>query len=419
MQKKRHATPGQPSSGPFFWFAAGGLAMVFVLIGLARIDRDADTGAPASGVAGEKPVSARAKDSPVIRLRCGGELQRTGVGWWETRRAIYNEIPARVRFESSGKGGKYDGEKAEKRAQELSSAIWNEFDRLGRIFDAFDSRSELGRLNNRSTCNRTGPSATVVSDDLGRVLDISRRLFDASRGAFDPTVGPIRALWKEAAASGREPLESEIEQARRLVGLEKIRVVTARDGTRSATLPPGGAMLDLGAVAKGYAVDRVRAMLQERGVGSALVVLGGEIAAFGKKDGRPWRIGIQHPRDGRAVWGTVEINGELRASTSGNYRQPIEIGDRVYYHIFDPRTGRPVPIRIKEVTTLDVKGRTGNALLDGAATAIAVLGPISGLKLARELGIEALILLSEGDAGAGSLREIMTEGFRTVYRRKR
>jgi thiamine biosynthesis lipoprotein len=414
MQEKRHAAPARP----LFWLAASALVMIAVLIGLALVFRTVETGAEGSATAGEKRGNGAVEGSSTGRSAAGrseggGELEQVGTGWWETRRAIYDEIPARVRFrlpETPGGG--------EKRARELARAIWSEFERLGRVFNAFDPTSELGRLNARAGRSREGTSAVTVSEELARVLEISGTLFEMSSGAFNPTIGPIRELWRAAAESDRPPSEAEIEQARKRVGPGRLRILAAGKQNRMVVLPPGGVQLDLGAIAKGYAVDRVRAMLRERGVSSALVVLGGDIGAFGDKDGRPWRIGIQHPRDDRAVWGTVDGSGELRVSTSGNYRQPIAIGGRVYYHIFDPRTGRPVPTRVEGVTTLDVKGRASNALLDGMATTITVLGPEAGLKLTRELGIEALVLLSEGEAKNAGLREIMTEGFRAVYRPK-
>ncbi len=302
-------------------------------------------------------------------------------------------------------------------ARALADAVWTEFERVGRIFNAFDPTSELGRLNAQSRRSRGKPSATAVSAGLERVLDLSKTLFEASGGAFDPTIGPVRDLWRAAAETDGEPSVKEIDRVRKLVGLGRVRTVKAPDGNRMIILPPGGMQLDLGAIAKGYAVDRVGNLLKARGARSALVVLGGDVSAFGDNDGRPWRIGIQHPRRNLAVWGTVEVRGALRVSSSGSYRQPIVIDGRVHHHIFDPRTARPVTTRIEGVSTVDLKGQASNALLDGLATAITVLGPEAGLQLARALEVEALVLVAEGDAKQGSLREQMTEGFRAVYRR--
>jgi thiamine biosynthesis lipoprotein len=115
-----------------------------------------------------------------------------------------------------------------------------------------------------------------------------------------------------------------------------------------------------------------------------------------------------------ALWGVVAKTEIIRVSTSGNYRQALEIGGKAYYHIFDPRDGRPVSTRVLGITTADLEGRASSALLDGAATAIAVMGAEAGLAFARRLGIDAMILLAGADGG---VREVMTQQFRAHFER--
>jgi thiamine biosynthesis lipoprotein len=363
--------------------------MLLCLVGLARLD----------GRGGN--------DEPAPAVAAGNEAERVRGDWWETRRYVYDGIPAWIRFHLP------EGEHSA--AQALADRIWKEFKRIGAIFNDFDPTSEVSRLNRASRGNadsRTLP----VSVDLYRVIETSNRLFAESGGGFDPTVRPIRRLWRDAARSGRPPSDAEIDWVLKRVGLARLRAATADDGARTVTLPESGVELDFGAIAKGHAVDRVEELLRGRGVPAALVVLGGDVCAFGDNDGEPWRIGIQHPREEGALWSSIAVPGKVRASTSGNYRQPLRIADKVYYHIFDPRTGRPVSTRVESVTTLDMAGRQSNALLDGAATAVAVLGPSAGLELARRLGIDALILVSAKD---GAVEEVMTDGFRALLRRER
>jgi len=115
-----------------------------------------------------------------------------------------------------------------------------------------------------------------------------------------------------------------------------------------------------------------------------------------------------------ALWGVIAKTGAVRVSTSGNYRQSLEIGGKTYYHIFDPRDGRPVSTRVLGITTADLEGRASSALLDGAATAIAVMGADAGLTFARRLGIDVMILLSDAD---DTVREVMTPQFRAHFER--
>ena len=169
---------------------------------------------------------------------------------------------------------------------------------------------------------------------------------------------------------------------------------------------------DFGGIVKGYAVDRVRQILLNYSITAGLVQLGGEINAFGDNDGKPWRVGIQHPKQMDKIWGVISSNNRLRVSTSGNYRQPIQIKGKSFYHIFSPETGRPVSERVLGVTTASLDGKTSNARLDGIATAITVMGATKGLALAEKLHIDALILYEKKD---GSIGEIMTPGLLNYY----
>lgn len=142
-------------------------------------------------------------------------------------------------------------------------------------------------------------------------------------------------------------------------------------------------MFDFGGIAKGYAVDRVRDILMGEGVVSCLVQLGGEVATYGDQEAVPWRIGIQNPKQMDKIWGAISGHGRISVSTSGNYMQPIIIEGHSFYHIFNPKTGKPVSEKILGVTTASMGGKISNAVLDGAATAVTVLGIHPGLAFAQ------------------------------------
>ncbi len=318
-------------------------------------------------------------------------------GWWETTNYIYFDIPARVVFQLPEKEERIDPEV-------LSKQIWNEFERIGNIFNPFDPDSETARLNRAGT-RRTIP----VSKEMLEVLMLSRTLWLASNGAFDPTMLPVKQMWEDAVQSQQIPSNREITKAMAHAGFDKVEIIKERSEIRRKDK---GVRFDFGGIAKGFAVDKVTALLREHEIPAALVALSGEIRTFGKNDDTPWRIGLQHPLDMNALWGVVSSDLDICVSTSGNYRQPLFISGREFYHIFDPQTGRPVSEKILGVTTLCSSKKASNALLDGTATAITVTGMDEGIKLAERLGIETLIVKK---SRTGEIEEAMTAGFKTHY----
>ena len=113
------------------------------------------------------------------------------------------------------------------------------------------------------------------------------------------------------------------------------------------------------------------------------------------------------------IWGVISSYGELRVSTSGNYRQPIKINEQSFYHIFSPQTGRPVSEKVLGVTTVSIDGKHSNAELDGIATAITVMGATKGIELAEKLSIDVIILYENSD---GTIGELMTPGLSDYYK---
>ena len=325
-------------------------------------------------------------------------LRETRDGWWETSDEIYFGIPARIMFRMP------DNAEDPASPETIAGNIWAEFDRIGDIFNAFDPDSETGRLN------ATGRQKTTsVSSDMMAVLLVSKALWEKSGGAFDPTMLPVKRMWEDAVRDQKIPSNRDILKTMTIVGFENVAIHRAEGKIRTKKRD---IQFDFGGVAKGYAVDQVTGVLETHGIPAALIVLAGEIRAFGDNNGRPWRIGIQHPLDMGDAWGAVSAETDIRVSTSGNYRQPLRIAGREFYHIFDPDTGRPVSEKILGVTTLCASGKASGAFLDGAATAIVVLGVEKGLTFAEKTGIETLVIRQ---SGSGEIEELMTDGFRALY----
>ncbi len=208
-------------------------------------------------------------------------VTRTDDGWWESRRMIYFDIPARIRF--------YLPEADRPAAKDVAKKGWDEFARIGRVFNPSDPDSETGRLN---AADKTGPVS--VSEDIFSVLELAKRLWQASNGAFDPTMGPVKTLWQQAVKDQKIPSDRRIHSVLARTGFEHVLL---KPGQNAVICQKEEITFDFGGIAKGYAVDRVRNILKDAGIRAGLVQLGGEIAAFGSNGNKPWRIGIQHPAD--------------------------------------------------------------------------------------------------------------------------
>jgi thiamine biosynthesis lipoprotein len=245
---------------------------------------------------------------------------------------------------------------------------------------------------------------------MNSVIRISRQLWKETEGNFDPTMWPIKQLWQNAEKNQQIPSETDITKALQQTGFDKIKLHEKNENSMKLENHP--VKFDFGGVVKGYAVDQVRQILLDCGITAGLVQLGGEISAFGKNNETPWRIGVQHPKQMDKVWGIISSYGDLRVSTSGNYRQPININGQSFYHIFSPLTGKPVSEKVLGVTTLSINGKSSNAELDGIATAITVMGTAKGLELTEKLNIDVIILYENSD---GTIGELMTPELSDYY----
>jgi len=294
--------------------------------------------------------------------------------WYAETRELYHGIPVTVRFAPAD--------------EQLAGRIWSYLEHVDDVFNSYRPDSEVARVN-----QAVKPGRIEVSVELAEAVRLSRCLHEMTGGAFDITVRPLVQVWREAAETGRLPAREALLSARAKVRMDRIRVA---DGELYFDAPDMSC--DFGGVVKGIAVDTVVAMLEEAGRQGAFVQIGGETAAFGvSASGGPHRIGVQHPLEAGKLWTVILDPGPaICAATSGNYRQPVIVGDQVFYHIVDPRTGRPADTHVLSATV--VFAETGsNGLADGLSTACVVLGPERAVALVEGLGGEALLLVKAGD----------------------
>ncbi len=276
-------------------------------------------------------------------------------------------------------------------AEAVMAAAFSAMAEVEARMSAHRDDSETARLNAAA-----GP--LEVSAATADLLALGLRVAAASGGAFDLTLGRLKTLWGFAGDAPRVPDDMAITAALQGIGPESLRLEGRRVTKREAVLH-----VDLGAIAKGYAVDRAIAALQAAGIRHASVNAGGDLRLLGDYGGRPWRIGIQHPRNPEAVLATLEL-ADAAVVTSGDYERFFEIDGVRYHHILDPHDGRPADA-CQSVTVVAASAAEADAL----ATAAFVLGPEAGRRLVEAWGGLALVVAADGTV---SLSEALKERVR-------
>lgn len=287
----------------------------------------------------------------VLAVLCGcGSVGRDKAQRFEFRRLVMG-VEARVVV--------YAGD--EPTATAGARAAYARLADLEQVFSDYRPGSEVMQL-----CDRAGQGPIPVSDDLFRVLAAADRVHSLTDGAFDPTVGPLTKLWREARAKHPPALPdaATIEAARAQMGWEH---VTLDAKARVVAITTPGVRIDLGGIAKGSSAAEAVRTLRELGLPRAMVTLSGDIAVGEAPPGEQgWTIEIDPGVDGVTPFTQTVRNASV--STSGDRTQFVDVGGVRYSHILDPRTGLGVTHR----TAACVIAQDG-ALADGLATALCVL----------------------------------------------
>jgi thiamine biosynthesis lipoprotein len=276
--------------------------------------------------------------------------------------------------------------------QRLASSIQSVLDEVNERMSNYLVDSELSRLNRAPV-----GEAFAVSKELAFVLSEAQRISELTSGAFDVTVSPLVRLWGFGPGPGSleaddepSPAETAIAAARERVGFRALHLSeTPPVATKEKALE-----LDLSAIAKGYAVDRVALFLADEGYDDYLVEIGGELRSSGMSPrGDAWRVAIEKPLPGvRAVARVVPLR-DLALATSGDYRNFYERDGRLWSHLIDPAAGRPVSHTLGSVSVAHESCMTADALASG----LLVMGPEDGYRLALREGWAALFLSRSPD----------------------
>ncbi len=271
------------------------------------------------------------------------------------------------------------------KANDAIQSAFKEIERIEKIASNFNKDSELSQLNLKGFS-----SHPELFDIINKSMDYAK----LTEGAFDITVYPLTKLWgfntDTSEGTGipqgkyKVPTDKEIKDTLEIVGYERIKL-----DYKNKKVYLNRSKLDLGGIAKGFAVDKAINILRERGIRKALVNAGGDIKFIGNKK---WRIGIQHPRLKDKLITTIKLKNKAIV-TSGDYERYFMINEHRYQHIINPITGYPATECIS-VTIIADDATDADAL----ATGVVVLGPDKGMKLINKLkNIEGLIIDSEGN----------------------
>jgi len=259
--------------------------------------------------------------------------------------------------------------------------VLNEMDRVNRLMSPYIEASQLSEINKFA---HQGP--VEVDQDLFTLIEKSIEVSLLTNGAFDITYASVGHLYDYRKKI--KPTEEEVAAAKLLIDYKNLVLDKAQS---SISFLKKGVKIDLGGIAKGFAVDQSIKLLQETGIQHALVSAGGDTRLLGDRRGRPWLVGIRDPQNTKDVIAMLPLQNEA-LSTSGDYERFFIEGGEKYHHIIHPTTGYSAS-EVRSASILASDSTTTDAL----STSIFILGPVKGLELINRLeDVEGVIVDKRG-----------------------
>lgn len=249
-------------------------------------------------------------------------------------------------------------------------------------FSNYNENSEISKINQNA-----GVASIKVDKDIKEVLEVSTKYGEMSNGILDITINPLSKLWKDSESNLIVPEDYQIKETLNFIDYRNILI------NENEVMIPSGYSLDLGAIVKGYAADKVKEYLISKNVNSALINLGGNILAIGENiNDKEFKIGIKKPFTSESeIIGKVNINDES-VVTSGIYERYITINDTIYHHILNPFTGYPADNELESVTIVSNKSIDGDAL----STFIFIEGLEGGFGIVENMdNVEAIFVTKD------------------------
>lgn len=275
--------------------------------------------------------------------------------------------------------------KSEEEARKATKVAMDELNRIHNKFHAWQD-SELTRLNEAIAA---GESASVDAELVG-VLQDAQQLAQETGQLFNPAIGHLINLWGFQSEQFAEqlPLQTDIEEWRATQpSLNDLQIDGLQVSSKNKAVK-----IDLGGYAKGYALDRVVEKLHQQGINNALINIGGNILALGQHDDRPWRVGIQHPRQAGALAILSLKDGEA-VGTSGDYQRYFMVDGQRYCHLINPIIGYPQ--NQVQAVTIVLRGKRAGVLSDVLSKPLFISGSSGWQQKAKLLGVSDVLLVNQ------------------------
>lgn len=244
--------------------------------------------------------------------------------------------------------------------------------------------SDINKINENSGNGEN----VVIHGKTAQMLSIATEISLSTNGAFDITTGALVDLWNRAKESKQLPLDVEVSENIDLVDYNDLLINENHTG---AMLLRDGQAINVGGIAKGYIADELAKLLHSKGVESAMINLGGNTLAIGKKiDGTKWRVGIQDPVDPNALIAEVSIT-DMSVVTSGDYERYFEVDGVRYHHILDTKSGYPSDENLHSVSVIG----KNSAICDALSTAFFVMGIDESIPIANQYGVGVMFVTKD------------------------
>ena len=272
----------------------------------------------------------------------------------------------------------------EGKTKEAVNLAFEEIARIEKVISSWDENSETSSINNNA-----GIEPVKVNNELISLINRSKKVSELTKGAFDISYASLDNIWNFNGEMKTLPSEEDIKNSVSKVNYNNI--ITSNENS-TVFLKEAGMKIGFGAIGKGYAANKAKALLIKNGINNGMVSVGGDLIAWGKDvDGKEWKIGIADPKKEThyVAWLTLE---DMAIVTSGNYEKFITIDGEKYAHIIDPRTGYPAK-GLKSVTIIC----PDTELADALATAVFVMGKQKGLDFINQLTAVECILVTDED----------------------
>lgn len=271
--------------------------------------------------------------------------------------------------------------------EEADIAVLNGFakiEELEKTFDQYSQNSEVSQVNKYFSDQNINEGKPIkISRELCDVIDLGLEYSEKTNGKYDITIGPLIKLWETKEKENSLPLQSEIDEVKKLIDYKKVQL----NKEQETIYMEKGTLLDLGSIAKGYIAEQTISTMKKNHISGAIINAGGNIVTLGNNFEGAWKIGVTNPKNTDNIIGSFTYKGDKTVVSSGNYLQYYLINDKKYGHIFNLDTGWPYD----EILGVSVIG-DNSAVADVLSTAAYVVGIKEGLNLIKSAGFEGLII---------------------------